>query len=52
MDCDKCLLRKVEYNKTGHIIVCSLPLDKTRECKIGKKSHYVSIIKENKDEQK
>ena len=52
MNCDKCVLRKVMFNEHGRHAVCSLPLDKARECKNGVKSHYVSIVKEENDEQK
>ena len=52
MNCEKCLLRKVMFNEHGRHAVCSLPLDEARECKLGVKSHYVSIVKEENNEQK
>ena len=52
MNCDKCLLRKTMFNEHGRHAVCSLSLDKARECKNGVKSHYVSIVKEESNEQK
>ena len=51
MNCDNCLLRKVMFNEHGRHAVCSLSLDKARECKNGEKKHYISIKKEeNPDE--
>ncbi len=52
MNCEHCLLRQVMYNGHGRYAVCSLSLEKARECKNGTKSHYVSIVKEEKHEQK
>lgn len=48
MDCENCLLRKIMFNEHGRHAVCSLPLNKARECKKGEKKHYVSIVKEEK----
>jgi hypothetical protein len=40
------------FNGHGRYAVCNLPIDKARECKLGVKSHYVSIVKEENNEQK
>ena len=52
MNCGNCLLRKVMFNEHGRHAVCSLPLEKARDCKNGVKSRYVSIKKEESHEQK